>query len=217
MKLSDLFESPELRDVDKDQSSWIDMDEYGKPGRFISIDTMDRKYDVLTTIKLSIEPRALFVVALAKNKTMAGVFFRTQTTEGRDVMAVCCLVYFKQPILTHPPVDMQGVMLQVDRVATVSQYEGNDIASSLYAELVNAGYVVVYDTIQYRGGMKLWKKIARRSITGNYKVHIYDGQINDYLRDTDNQILTYTEKNIPDNAIWLTGKPGQQFILIAKA
>ena len=215
MKLSDLLESPELRDETKDQSNWIDMDEYGNPGRFISIDTMDRKYDIIDQFRVATEPNVLFVVAISKAKQMAGIFFHTKTTENRDVMGVACLVYFKQPVINHPPDDMKGHILQIDRVATVSRYEGSDFATRLYVTLVKLGYIVVSDVVQYKGGMMLWKKLARQTLSGRYLVHIFDREMNDYLRDN-NQILSYNGNNLPDDNIWLTDKIGQRFILIAR-
>jgi len=218
MKLSELFESTELRDVDKDQSKWIDYNQFGQPMTIISVETLSRKYDVLEDLVISGLTNEHFKVALAKSKIMAGVFKMVKHPDTNELgLAIICLVYFKHPIIENPPNDMVGLMLQVDRVATVPAYEAMYIATRLYSTLVNAGYVVVSDTVQYRGGMKLWKKIARHTVTGDYNVHIFDRKLNDYLKDDNNQILTYNGSNLPDTAIWLTGKPGQQFILIAKS
>lgn len=217
MKLSELRESPELRDEDKDQSKWIDYDKFGQPMSYISVETMNRKYDVLADITIPDLPNEHFKVLLSKNKTMAGIFKMVKNPNTQELgLAVICLVYFKQPIISKLPDDMIGHMLQIDRVATIPAYESFGIASMMYAHLVNKGYVVISDTIQYRGGMRLWKKIARNSLSNDYIVHIYDRQINDYLRDEHNQILTYDGNNLPDDNIWLTGKSGQRFILIAK-
>lgn len=216
MKLSELLESPEIRDQTINQAKWVSMDDYGNPGRFLSIETVDRKYDIIDHFTLPTDTTKPFIVGLTKTKTMAGVFYKTHNTDGVPVMAICSLLYVKQPIITQPPVDMSGAIIQVDRVATVSQYEDTGIATRMYAAIVKQGYILVSDSIQYRGGMKLWKKVARQALPGGYLVHVFDTQTNDYLKDSDGAILTYNGSNLPDTAIWLTGKPGQRYLLIAK-
>lgn len=213
MKLKDLFEMPEYRDLVRDQSDWIEMKDDGSPGKYISVNTVQRVYDEIDEIKIhGIKYRLL----LNKKKMLAGAFIPGKIEQtGEAVYWVASIIYFKSPMIKNLPVEFVNNILQVDRVATIKKVEGFDLASTLYSCLARKGFTVVSDNIQYTGGKKLWQKLARKSKISDVKVYVFDTQISDVFRDVNDQPLEYNEDNIDDDKIWKKGKPGRRFLLIA--
>ena len=214
MKLKDLFEAPppEFRDMVRDQSDWIGIVDMGQPGTYISLTTVTRLFKQIGAVNIQDEQ---FKILLHNKGLLAGAYLPSSIKQnGEAVYAIACIVYFKSPLINTLPDNHHCKILQIDRVATVPRFESQGLASSVYAALINSGYTVVSDNIQYLGGKLLWKRIARES--GSYDVHIYDRDNEDYLRDDNGEPIKYDASNINDDVIWKKGKPGRRFILLAK-
>lgn len=157
MKLKDLFEMPEYRDIVRDQSDWIEMKDDGSPFKHISINTVQRLYDEISEIKFG---DIVFRILLHKKKMIAGAFIPGVIEQtGEAVYWVANLIYFKSALIKNLPNEFVDNILQIDRVATISKYETFGLASEIYSSLVQKGYVIISDSIQYIGGKKLWQKI----------------------------------------------------------
>jgi hypothetical protein len=97
-------------------------------------------------------------------------------------------------------------------VATVPNLEGMGLASAVYQALVDDGYVIVSDSVQYDGGKQLWKKL---SILPSLNVFVYDNLTRDFIKDDSGEIINYNTKNLTDDKIWLPNSKCRRFILIA--
>ena len=214
MKIQELLESPppEFRDEVKDQSQWITTVDNGKAGAYVSLRTITNTFNQIGTVDIqNIKSKIL----IHKKELLAGVYLPAVTKPGDEaVYAVASIVYFKKPLLSKLPDGVNGTLLQIDRVATVPQYEKYGLAANMYAALIQQGYIVVSDSIQYLGGKLLWQKIAREA-QDRYSVYVFDREVNDYLRDESGQPIKYNSRNINDDVIWKPGKPGQRLVLLA--
>jgi hypothetical protein len=72
---------------------------------------------------------------------------------------------------------------------------------------------VVSDNIQFRGAKRLWKSLAK---TSSVYIQVFDGKINDYIRDYKNNVIVYNLSNIDENRIW-GDTENQKVLLIASS
>lgn len=95
--------------------------------------------------------------------------------------------------------------------------EGHGLGQFLYLKLAELGYYVISDTIQYRGGKALWKKIARNlRVDGDMIVLVIDhGELRE---NPDGTFVTYMNSNISDDKLWSTDNTHKYtlFVLCSK-
>lgn len=117
----------------------------------------------------------------------------------KDSVQVNCMMPF-QPIN----------ILQVDSVATKYPLQSIEIASNVYKMLVNNGYKLLSDNLQFDPGANLWKKLAREC--GNdYKVLVIDSDTGAW-RDSEGKLKHYDGYNIPDDDLWTLDMTKQSVI-----
>ena len=107
----------------------------------------------------------------------------------KDAVQINCMLPF-QPIN----------ILQVDSVATRYPLQSIEIASTVYKMLVNNGYILLSDNLQFDPGANLWKKLAREC-GDSYKVLVIDSETGAW-RDGDGRLTYYDGTNIQDDALW---------------
>lgn len=186
MKLKDLFEMPEYIDSD------LNLDGIEQHNQQFSLEEFNRDFTVL--VNRSVGGNNI-VIGMAKDrsKAIAGYI-------KNDVVISQCVLEF------HPASDLgeAGNGLQVDVVQAKDDARGTGFGYELYKTLLDAGYTLVSDHTQYRGGKALWMKVLRRAAAdGHYVMILKDGK---FMRDASGQIIKYDGTNIPDDQIW--GKKG---------
>jgi hypothetical protein len=208
-----ILEMPEHRPETKDQSAWITISAEGDAGRYITDETVQRRFDLIKTVKNS-SVIGDYTILLTKTKGMAGVYIPTiRQEDGAKIYYVACLVHFKHPLIDNLPAELEHKkQLQISIVATVPNLEGLGLASSIYQALMDDGYVIVSDNVQYEGGKRLWKKL---SIVPSLNVFVYDTIEHDFIKDDSGKVINYDTKNLADDKIWLPNSKGRRFVLIA--
>jgi hypothetical protein len=87
------------------------------------------------------------------------------------------------------------------------------ITSAVYQYLIKR-FDIMSDNVQYIGGKRLWKSLA----SSNYaNIYVFDGNVNDYVRDVDGKILNYNGTNIDEDFIWGKTIEHQNRILVASS
>lgn len=120
------------------------------------------------------------------------------TAEVRNGRVPCILrLEFKGTHLIKFPHSFTKVV-QVDREEVIPQRANNEIASSVYKMLVDVGYTLVSDIIQFEPAQALWKKIASDHTYTMYIADLEQG----ILPDVNGNDFIYTGDNIDDNRIW---------------
>jgi hypothetical protein len=113
-----------------------------------------------------------------------------------------------------------GKVLQVDLVKINQRTEIGNIKTrqglgyNLYKSVVEAGYTLVSDTLQYRGGKALWKKIAPMSKHDGFQVFILSN--GEFISDESGEALAYDGDNIPDDQIWSQDATNKHVLLVAR-
>lgn len=88
---------------------------------------------------------------------------------------------------------VQVAMVNADKLRTLEAH-----TRATY-ELISKHYDLVSDRKQYWAAKNLWKSLAR----SNSHIYVWDGNIKDYLRDTDGKPHKYDgQQNIPEATIW---------------
>ena len=85
------------------------------------------------------------------------------------------------------------------------------ITRSVYQYLVRQ-FDIVSDKVQYLGGKRIWQSMAKNNITN---IYVFDGNIDDYIRDFSGNIIQYNGENIQENLIWGKTIDHQNRILVA--
>jgi hypothetical protein len=184
----------------------------------ISVDTLDRDYDLLGEINGNTPDPV--IGAIRKDKTLAVIGYVKKRRDGKTSIEINSEIKFHaRPELGNASAgnDLAKNAIQVDTVLTVNENQGRGLAYNLYKMLLNRGYTVVSDNIQYVGGRKLWEKILRQSSVENHNVFIL--QNGKYLRDANGAPLVYDGVNISADDIWSTDKrsePHYYTLLVAK-
>lgn len=88
----------------------------------------------------------------------------------------------------------QVSLVEVDKTIKLA-----GLGTFLYSSLVQAGYTVVSDNLQFLGGQQVWKKIARMHAP-NEAVYIIDH--GDLKTNGNGMPIEYDGSNIPDDEIW---------------
>ena len=178
----------------------------------VSADTLDREF---TTLGVQRRGDANFAVALKKDYKIA-IIGRMIKREADNKFAIEVMVTMKFHI--NPDLGEAGSNgLQIDIVESIEETKGFGLGYNLYKTLLNNGYTLVSDNVQYIGGRELWKKIVRYSAKENHNVFIM--RYGKYLRDDNEQVIRYDGSNIPDSEIWSTDKKSEKHyytLLVAK-
>lgn len=210
MRFSELFETPTY------QATELPISDFEI--NIISKDTLDRDYDLLGELRDNVLEHT--IGAIKKDKTLAIIGPVKKRRDGKISVEIHSEIKFHaRPELGNASAgnDLAENAIQVDTVLSIESQKGRGNAYKLYKMLLNHGYTVVSDNIQYVGGRKLWEKILRQSFLENHNVFIL--QNGRYLRDANGAPLVYDGVNISADDIWSTDKksePHYYTLLVAK-
>ena len=177
-----------------------------------SVSTLDRQYDLLGTVQVRNQK---IIAALKKNKSSAIIGPAVMRDDGKPSMEVVATIKFhKKPKLGDAG---SGKSLQIDTVVATDDVQGFGYGYQLYKMILNQGYTIVSDNVQYVGGKKLWLKIIRKSAADLHNVFILqDGK---YMRDNSGNPIVFDGVNISPDDIWSTDKKSVRHyntLLVAK-
>jgi len=204
MRFSELFEMPTYIPSELDTTDF----EVNVP----SVDTLDREYDLIGNIQVRNQK---IISALKKDRSSAIIGPAVQRDDGKPAMDVIVTLQF------HDSPDLGEAQtpksLQVNTVFTTSATRGFGYGYQLYKILLDRGFTIVSDNIQYIGGKELWAKIIRKSAIDNHNVFILrDGK---YMRDENGKPIVYDGTNVSADDVWSTDKksvPHFNTLLVAK-
>lgn len=176
-----------------------------------SVSTLDRQYDLLGTVQVRNQK---IIAALKKDKSSAIIGPAVMRPDGKPSMEVVATIKFhKSPELG----EAGGKSLQIDTVVATDDVQGFGYGYQLYKMILNQGYTIVSDNVQYVGGKELWLKIIRKSAADRHNVFILqDGK---YMRDEAGNPIVFDGVNISPEDIWSTDKksvPHYNTLLVAK-
>lgn len=83
-------------------------------------------------------------------------------------------------------------------MVNVSSSEALEGYTKATYELISKHYDLVSDRKQYWAAKKLWQSLAR----SNAHIYVWDGNVKDYLRDSNGKPHKYDGSNIPEATIW---------------
>lgn len=195
MKLSDLvtlLEMPQFvnRELPREEPQQAKM----------SVDAFEREYDLLTKYDVNYdgdEPVTV-VVGLRKDKTgaISGDLFKDPQENRWYVHIRVNLTFHEEPQQSEIP----GPVLQVDTVIAGTGTKSQGQGYNLYKALVDGGYSLLSDNVQYIGGKKLWDKIIRKSVQDGYHVYILKGD--KLVRGEDGKAINFDGHNIDPSNVW---------------
>jgi hypothetical protein len=188
MKFAELFETPTYLDRE------LPVDDVSVG--IMSVDTLDREYTLLGSVRSGTDQ---VVGALKNNHKSAVIGHAVMRDDGKySIRVVTTLTFHEVPDLG----ELKGKTLQVDTVVSTDEARGAGYGYTLYKMLLNAGFTLASDNIQYRGGRELWKKIIRRApIDGHVIMILQNGVL---MRDQAGAIIHYDGSNVPADVIWST-------------
>lgn len=198
MKLKELVtEMPEFRDREmkfspipaEDTQFWLP--------------EFDRDFDILAKREAG---QQVIVVGLSKDKSKC----ITGIIDGDSVYTECILEF--QPPPDYHEID--GPVLQVSIVQAKDQdMKGTGFGYEMYKAILKAGYALISDYTQYRGGQKLWDKIVRRAgQDGHYVLVMKNGEI---MTEKNGAPIKYNGANIPFGEIWGSTADHSNTLLVA--
>lgn len=193
MKLQTLLEMPDF--IDKEMPT-IDTSTVN----FYSKDTIDREFELVGTSKIDdIE----YWIILKKDKSFASIgraAYRKEDDKA-GIQLIGKLDFKDVPDFSfNKLIKINEKVLQVDSVEIYSKDKFKGIGYLLYLSLVQYGYILVSDHVQYIGGKKLWEKIAKLSSAKDYSVYIVNN--GDPILDSGGELLKYNGTNLADDKIW---------------
>lgn len=180
-----------------------DLNVGGIPEELASFDLkqFQQHFDILVNRAVG-DQQILVGLARDESKCVAGL------VKGDRVSTRCVLEF--QGITFNNPIDAPS--LQVDLVQAEANEQGTGFGYEIYKALLNAGYALYSDAVQYNGGRKLWEKIIRKAGQhGHYVMVVRDGEI---MKDKDGQPIKFNGANIPLDQVW-GGKERQDTLLVA--
>lgn len=193
MKANELFEMPIF--VDKEAN----FNDSFRP--FYSQDTIDRDFEFIRKGKNPNDDTEYYV-AIKKNNSIAVIGIPGTRKDGKPGMEVIGDVDFHK----YPNVDgLQQIkfpsnVLQINTVKISDKWKTRGWGYLLYLSLVKAGYPLICDFTQFRGGKALWKKIAKSGSFDNIKVNVIQRGV--VMVDEDGKPINYNGDNIHDDEIW---------------
>ena len=110
------------------------------------------------------------------------------------------------------PTQLKKDYIQVNHVMIAEEFAKQGLVTAVY-EYIARRIDVVSDNIQFRGAKRLWKSLAK---TSSVYIQVFDGKINDYIRDNKNNVIVYNSSNIDENRIW-GDTENQKVLLIASS
>jgi hypothetical protein len=110
------------------------------------------------------------------------------------------------------PTQLKKDYIQVNHVMIAEEFAKQGLVTAVY-EYIARRIDVVSDNIQFRGAKRLWKSLAK---TSSVYIQVFDGKINDYIRDNKNNVIVYNLSNIDENRIW-GDTENQKVLLIASS
>lgn len=147
-----------------------------------------------------IAKRANIEVVLKDDLSTAMIGAREKRHDGADGLLVFGQLVFKDRIkIDAKESRLMHKVLQISIVEIARASKMKNLGSFLYSSLVQNGYTIISDGLQYEGGYQLWKKLARSHLP-NEVVYIMDhGHL---MQDENKQPIEYDGSNIPDEQIW---------------
>jgi hypothetical protein len=204
MKLENLLESPTF--IDKDANF------NGSFTPFYSLDTLDREFEFIHKGKNSLDNSDFWVV-IKKDLSLAAIGTPGKRKSDDKVgMEIIGSIDFKEkPDFSGDRwIDIKKSVLQVDGVEIGKKSRSKGYGFLLYLALADAGYAIISDNVQYRGGKALWKRIAS-IINNDYAVYVIeDGKVK---MEGESPIM-YDGKNINDADLW-SNDASKRFTLFA--
>lgn len=207
MKLHQLFEMPMLtnRELGSDPDDDI---EPMKPF-VITVERYKERYEQLAQ-------KGDAVVAISKDHKSAIVATRTTRHDNADAYSVLGILELKENPNLGFPVDSHYVqknkILQVTLVTVAEEAKFMGVGSFLYSSIAQAGFTIISDTHQFKGGQALWKKLARSKLANEVVYVMNQGKV--FAKN--NQPVIYDGSNIPDNEIWSEDQQHKYVLLIYK-
>lgn len=212
MKFRDLFEMPTF--VNKELTLADDEMPDDVPVGIMSQDTLDRNYSLLGHVKNGTDN---VVGAISKDKHHAIIGVATTRDDGVPGLRVIVTLKFHPADTDLGEAGSGGKAIQVDTVWATDEARGAGYGYQLYKFLLDNGYTVVSDNVQYIGGKELWKKIIRRAARDDHSVQVL--QQGKYIRDANGKVINYNGNNIADDVIWSENKrsePHYYTMLVAR-
>jgi hypothetical protein len=126
------------------------------------------------------------------------------------------LIHFLDIQLDHKlypvePTQLRPNYRQIGMTMISKNIAQQGITKAVYQYLVER-FDMVSDRVQYLGGKRLWQSLAKNSIAN---IYVFDGGVNDYIRDSGGNIVKYDGVNIDESVIWGETMAHQNRILVA--
>jgi hypothetical protein len=190
MKYRELLENP---------PEYIDSEMTRMKGRFnaISQQTIDRNYTILSKYEYD----GLTNLILIANDLKSATIGTWENIENEERLQLKIRLVFHEELQLGsetPEFDLKNV-LQVD-VVEVMTTTGEGYGYQLYKAIINAGYTLISDNVQYRGGKALWDKIITKSATDLHNVYVI--QNGKFLKDRQKNPIKFNGTNLPSDAVW---------------
>lgn len=160
----------------------------------ISANALNREFEFLGDLQSVTDTFSFWI---RKNKSASVITIKGELRSGTQYNDIITEVKFDNRFM----IDVKN-QLQVSKAVTVEQYRSYGLSLAMYVVLARYGYTVVSDYEQFAGGINLWKKIARESNFRNYAVRIWSDNTEDWIRDTNGDIVKYDGTNIDKSDIW---------------
>lgn len=94
-------------------------------------------------------------------------------------------------------------LVAIDTVHTSLYWRGEGVSGSMYRYILDQGYTIISDSLQYEGAVNLWKGFLRMQ---DVVVYIYDIQ--------EDVIISKASPNTPESHIWSTNSDKERIRLV---
>lgn len=131
-------------------------------------------------------------VAIAKDKTKA----IAGTIDGNDVIR-----HIEGTLEVPPPIEGLSNAVVMKYVEAAAATKGSGFGQLLYKGLASAGYPVVSDDLQMRGGRAIWTKLAN-TLPNDLVVNLADSRTGKLVRDDKGGVVNYNGTNYNSDIIW---------------
>ena len=204
MKFKDIFEMPTFRNKELPVTDF--------KVHVVSVDTLDRDYKLLGTVQAG---NKKIIAGFKRDRSIAIIGPAVVRNDGKASIEVVAQIEF------HPGA-VEGeaggrASLQISLVEALDNLRGFGYGYQLYKMLLNNGYTIVSDNVQYVGGKELWLKIVRKSATELHNVFITE--YGKYIRDEAGNPIAFDGANISPEDIWSTDTKSEKHfytLLVAK-
>ncbi len=110
------------------------------------------------------------------------------------------------------PTQLKEGSVQVKYSMVAEDFAKQGLVTAVYEYIANR-IDLVSDYIQFSGARRLWQSLAAGS---SVYIQVFDGAMNDYIRDSDGSVVIYDSINIDSNIIW-GNRDKQKVLLIASS